>query len=33
MSELMAELDAVDRVIDVFANADINADLLSAIDA
>jgi hypothetical protein len=32
MAELMSEMDSVDRVIDVFANADLSADMMESID-
>jgi len=32
MAELMSELDSIDRVIDVFANAEISADMMESLD-
>jgi len=32
MAELMAELDAVDRCIDVFATANLNADMMDVVN-
>jgi hypothetical protein len=32
MAELMSEMDSVDRVIDVFSNADLSADMMAAVD-
>jgi len=32
MAELMSELDSIDRVIDVFANAELSSDMLNSID-
>jgi len=32
MAELMSELDSIDRVIDVFANAEISGDMMASLD-
>jgi len=32
MAELMSEMDAVDRCIDVFANANLNAEMMDVVN-